>query len=303
MGIPQEPARIFEIGWNEYRAIRRMNPSTICKGFESMKALLAVLEGNFYEETNSMRLGTGIHALALEPEEFEDRYVVVPDFHKDPGNKTSDGTRSDSKATRYYKDTVSDFLNANRGKIAMDSSEYRKVLKATQAIAGHKEAAPLVKNAAKEQTVFGDICGVPFKGRIDLLDLEFKGCISDVKTTQSCNKYKFSHACRTYFYPQKLSIYRELVRQAHGITLDVKIIAQETSGAFDTAVFELDSDELDTVFSEVVKLIERYKQAQVEDYWPGSDGGLGAQKLDKSAYGYAKKTEDEFVDWEELNDE
>jgi hypothetical protein len=302
MGNTQEPARIFDIDWAGYRAIARMNPSTIVHGFNSMKELLAVMEGGFYEESNAMRLGTGIHALTLEPDEFKDRFAIIPDFHKDPQNKTSDGTRSESKATRYYKESVADFMNANRGKSIMDSSDYRKALRAVLAISGHRLASSLIQHSKKEQTVIGEICGVPFKGRIDLLDLEMRGCITDVKTSQSCDPWLFGRVCRNLRYPHKMAIYRELVRQAHGITLDVKVIVQETSKAFDTVVYPLKAEKLDTVFEEVCAVIERYKQAQVEDYWPGIDEGRDELELPDMAYGYSQP-EDEFVDWEALNED
>lgn len=303
MGTTQEQARIFEIGWNEYRSIQRMNPSTIVHGFRSMKELLAVMEGGFYEESNAMRLGTGIHALTLEPDEFQERFAIIPPFHKDPGNKTDKGQPSESKATRYYKEAVEDFLNANRGKSLLSDDDYRRALCASNAIAKHKLASSLVKHSKKEQTVTGEICGVPFKGRIDLLDLEIRGCISDVKTSRSCDPWMFAGVCRSLFYPHKMAIYRELVRQAHGLTLDVKVIVQETSKAFDTVVYPLKSEKLDTVFDEVCAVIERYKQAQVDDCWPGIDGGADEMELPDSAYGYAKAEDSELVDWEELNNE
>lgn len=302
MGNTQEPARIFDVDWFEYRAIQRMNPSTIVHGFRSMRELLAVMEGGFYEETNAMRLGTGIHALTLEPDDFRERFAVVPDFHKDAANRTSDGTPSESKATRYYKDACAAFMNENRSKSMMDGELYRKAMKATEAISRHPMAASLIRHAKKEQSILGEICGVPFKGRMDLLDMEIRGCITDVKTSQSCDPWAFARVCRNLHYPAKMAIYRELVRQAHGITLDVKVIVQETSKGFDTVVFPLKPEKLDAAFARVCEVVEQYKQAQVEDEWPGIDGGRDEMELPDSAYGWASKDDsEEGVDWEALD--
>lgn len=292
---------IQRIGWDDYRAIKRMNPSTLAHGKKSMRQLKAVIDGGFYEETNAMRLGTGIHALTLEPEDFEATFAVVPDFHLDPQNKTGKGERSESKATSYYKDRVMEFEIANRGKSIIPGTEYRKALRACEAIAEHPTARRLVKLGQKEQTVFGVIEGVDFKGRMDLVDIEIMGCITDVKTTASCDPKLFASVCARLFYILKMSIYRELVRQVTGETLDVKVIAQETSGAHDTVVYDVDPDDLDREFEEVKRILGKYQEAKAKDCWPGIDGGAASLPLRMPSWS-VKSEDEEAFDWEQENE-
>lgn len=293
--------QIMRLGWDEYRAVQRMNPSTLAHGKKSMRQLKAVIDGGFYEETNAMRLGTGIHALTLEPEDFEATFAVVPDFHLDPQNKTGKGERSESKATSYYKDKVMEFEIANRGKSIIDSTEYRKAMRACMAIAEHPTASRLVKLGQKEQTVFGEIEGVLFKGRMDLVDLELQGVITDVKTTASCDPKLFASVCARLCYVFKMSIYRELVRQNTHAELDVKVIAQETSGAYDTVVYDVDPDDLDREFEEVKRILGKYQEAKERNCWPGIDCGAASLPLRMPSWS-VKSEDEEAFDWEQENE-
>lgn len=298
MGNPQ----ILQLGWDEYRAIPRMNPSTLAHGKKSMRQLKAVIDGGFYEETNAMRLGTGIHALTLEPDEFKDRFAVVPDYHLDPQNKTGKGERSESKATSYYKDKLLEFEIANRGKSVIPNVEYQKALRACEAIAGHHSASKIVKLCQKEQTVFGVIEGVDFKGRMDLIDVEILGVIADVKTTQSCDPWVFERTCEKLSYIFKMAIYRELVRQATGETLDVQVITQETSGAFDTVVYDISPQDLDEEFEEVKRILGLYAEAKERNRWFGVDGGAASLPLTRPFRRRVSEDEEAF-DWEDGSDE
>lgn len=243
-----------------------------------------------------MRLGTGIHALTLEPDEFANRFVVMPDFHLEPGNVTGKGVQSESKATKYYKEKVAQFGRDNAGKSVLPNSEYQKALAATAAVHAHHSAAPLVRSHAKEQTVLGEIEGVPFRGRVDLLG-EY---LIDLKTTANCNDRAFGRVCGNLNYPFKLAIYRELVRQATGKTLEVKVIAQEVAGVFDTVVYDYDGITLDNAMEDVLDVVKRYKACLTSDVWPGFD--RGKDSLPIYIHNWSMPDEEAF-DFEALDDE
>lgn len=61
--------------WSDYCDLRLMNGSTLVHGFKSMLRLRRAIYEGFPEETDAMRLGTGIHTLLLEPKEFEKRFA------------------------------------------------------------------------------------------------------------------------------------------------------------------------------------------------------------------------------------
>jgi len=285
------------ISWDDYCNIKRMNPSTLVAGCKSMLRLKRAIDGGFPEETKAMRLGTGIHALLLEPEEFESRFCVVPSFNLDSENVTGKGERSESKATSYYKAKVAEFQSLNQGKCFLDRTQYDQALSCIEALNARKHFRELVHESNKEVTVYGEIEGVPFKGRLDLLH---PACICDLKTTYDVAQ--FGRTFTSLEYAFKLSIYRELVRQNTVGLRDVKVIAQETSGDFDNAMFVVPSDILDNAFNRVLLVVNQYKQALADDVWPGWDRGENEIAIELP---YWAKKELEQVDWSgvELNAE
>lgn len=264
-----------DLSWEEYCSIVRMNPSTLVYGIKSVRSMKRVMDKGFTEETNAMRLGTGIHALLLEPDEFEERFVVMPPFNLDKENLRAPKRKdepiidrmTDSKQTSYYKAKVAEFHEANQGKCIIDRHQYDTALTCIEAINSRDHFRELVESCEKEVTLTGEIDGVPFKGRVDLLR---DGVIADLKTTKDVAQFG-----RTFFelsYAFKLSIYRELARQ-NGYDCEVKVIAQETKDDFDNALFVVPSELLDTAMSNVMLVIAQYKQAMETGVWPGWDRG------------------------------
>lgn len=262
--------------WNDYCQIKRMNPSTIVAGIHSMKRLNRRIKEGFPEETNPMRMGSGTHALLLEPDQFEERFVVVPDFHLEPGNVTGKGEPSESKVTKYYKFKIAEFEIENEGKTFLSRAQYDNCLYAIEAIHSRPAMHDLVSSSAKEVTVYGEILGVPFKGRLDLLN---STTIGDLKNTNSVHKRAFGRTFANLHYAFKLSIYRELVRQNTNGVLDVQLITQELGGDFDNALVPVPDIVLDNAFSQVLNVVKTYKDCLTSNRWPGVDEGKDFYEL------------------------
>jgi len=257
------------ISWQDYLAIKVMNPSTLVHGIKSMRRLRRAIRDGFPEESDAMRLGSGIHALLLEPDEFANRFVVMPDFHLDVANTTGKGEKSQSKATTYYKANAERFENENADKMILDAKQYDCCLCCIEAIHERPHMVEMLHRSNKEVTVRGEIDGVPFKGRIDMLE---PTSIDDLKTTFDVAQFE-RQTLRKFDYLFKMSIYRELVRQNTEGVRDVKIICQETKDDFDNAVFSIPSEILDHSFSHVLQVVASYKQACNTDEWLGWDRG------------------------------
>lgn len=272
---------ITDMNWEAYCDLKRMNASTIVAANKSMLRLKSAIAGGFPEETDAMRLGTGIHALLLEPDEFEERFAVVPDFHLDAANVTAgkNGKPTTSKNTNYYKERVRDFAKANTDKAFLTRAQYDIALHCIEAIRSRPYMAKIVDQCETEVTLLGEIGGVPFKGRVDMIR-EKRPLIVDLKTTADCSKHAFGWVFARLHYDQKLAIYRELARQYLGKTPDVAIITQEPSGEFDNAYVPIPGDVLDRAFSRVLFLVGKYIQARDSGHWPGVDGGNDRYELE-----------------------
>lgn len=280
--------------WDEYCKIRKMNPSTLVCGLTSMKAMKAAIDGEFPEESNAMRLGTGIHSLLLTPEEFESRFVIMPDFANDPRNMTTgkNPTRSFSSVTTWVKEQIEEFSAAvPEGVSILPHAEYVRCLSAINAVRSH-HSAPRYLEGAKEVTVKGTIDGVECKGRVDVLG----EWLVDVKTTQDAGVFAFGRSCANLHYPFKMAFYRELIAQMTGEILPVAFVAVETNGLFDCVVHEVPDAVLDQGFRQVREQLERYKRCKESGVWPGKDGGADSVTL--YTPNWAMENDNEMVAYE-----
>lgn len=269
-----------DVSWADYLAIKRMNPSTLVCGLPAnggMRNLRHVMSKGFSESTPAMRFGSGVHGLILEPEVFEDRFVVMPDFHLEPGNVTKEGKPSESRATDYYKQKSAAFLAENSGREMLSRKQYDDALQCIEAVRECPDACEIIERAGanKEVTIEGVIEGVPCKGRIDLMT---PAEVSDIKTMGYVDHDSVERAVLNLDYLFKLAFYRELARQ-HSCDREVSIIAVQSGGCFDCAVYDVPSQYIDLGFDQVVNVMKDYKAAVASDEWHGVDRGLGRMTL------------------------
>lgn len=283
--------------WEQYKSIKRMNASTLVRGVKSAKALKRAIDEGFSDPTDSMITGSGTHCLLLEPDQFEDSYCVLPDFHLLPENTDKKGNRSESKATTFYKNRVKDFAAKNAGKTFVSRQQYDTILYSIESIRNHPEASRLIDSCDKREfTVIGEICGVEFKGRVDAMSAS---SIVDLKTTASCDPVFFGRTFANLHYGIKLAIYKDLVRQSYG-DKDVVVIAQETSGDFDTVVYDVPDCVLDNGLIKARRIIEDYKHCLKTGDWYGVDRGQSRVPLLVPQWAM-EDSGDELVEWSDVS--
>lgn len=265
--------------FEQYREIKRMNASTFVHGLRSMRALKRAIDnGGVDEITVAMGTGIGTHVLMLEPSKFEEQYAVMPQFELDANNlrkpknksETEEDRRTDSKATDYYKARVREFQMLNMGKTIVTREQYDTMLYAIESFHAHHTAPTFLHRASFEVSLLGEICGIEFKGRLDIVG---DGYFADLKTCADIRPHQFGRSAANLSYDFKLAIYRELFRQNFHGTPDVVILAQQIGGDFDTCVIEVDQIVLDNAWSEVEEVARKYKRALRENVWPGVDEG------------------------------
>ena len=294
-----------EIPWADYCKVHRMNPSTLVAGCKSMLSLRNLMRDGFREETNAMRMGSGAHALLLEPDQFEERFCVMPDFHLSEQNlreskyrgEPDEERQTNSKATKFYKRQVAAFVADNPDKTIIGQTQYDQCLRAIESIWARPKMRELVESSAKEVTVYGEICGIECKGRLDLLtNYPRKWKIGDLKNSVSIQKRDFGRVFMRLRYDFKLAFYREMVRQnvEQSGDIEVELITQELSGDFDNALVPVPSIVLDNAWTKVVEVMQAYKRCLETNVWPGVDGGKDYYELDIP--NWAMDGDEEF-DW------
>jgi hypothetical protein len=280
-----------KIPWADYCQVKRMNPSTLVAGCKSMLSLRNLIRDGFKEETNAMRMGSGAHALLLEPDQFEERFCVMPDFHLSPQNlrkpkyknEPEEDRISTSRGTEFYEREVAAFTADNPGKTIIGRTEYDQCLRAIESIWERPKMRELVESSAKEVTIYGEICGVDCKSRLDLFcSYPHKLKIGDLKNTVSVHKRDFGKTFMRLRYDFKLAFYRDMVRQnvENSGNIEVELITQELGGDFDNALVPVPSIVLDNAWDKVVEVMKEYKRCRETDRWPGVDKGEDYYELD-----------------------
>lgn len=281
----------------EYRQLKRMNASTLVHGLHSMKRLQRVLDEQPMTPTDAMQLGTAIHYAILEPGEFNARYVVMPDFHRDPANVTAGGKASNSKATSYYRQRCEQFEAENVGKTILSEWQMQVIMCCLKETTSKPGMLELLKSCQKEVVLLGEIDGVECKGRVDLLGPNYLG---DLKTTQNAEPRAFGRVYCDLRYSFRLAFYRELARQ-NGYQIErVQVIAQETIGDFDCVVYDVPDIAIDVAFRKVRSVLNQYKECLVSGVWPGLDGGSGPMLVHLPPW--ELEVEDE-LEWSETDSE
>jgi hypothetical protein len=283
--------------WDQYCTIKRMNPSTLVAGCKSMLSLRNLIRDGFSEETNAMRMGSSAHALLLEPQEFCNRFCVMPDFHLSPENVTGKGVPSQTRTTDWYKKEVALFAQDNPNKTIIAQTQYDQCLRAIDAIWARPKMRELVEASAKEVTVYGEICGIECKSRLDLFcGYPRKLKIGDLKNSVSVHKRDFGRTFMRLRYDFKLAFYRDMVRQnvENSGNIEVELITQELGGDFDNALVPVPAIVLDNAWSKVVEVMTAYKRCLETNTWPGVDGGKDYYELDIP--NWAMPGDEEF-DW------
>lgn len=145
------------------------------------------------ESTPAMTLGSALHCLVLEPDEFWNRYAVDPGF---------------DRRTKAGKEKMAEFEAANRGKELLTSAQYEQVQRMNGAIRSGK-AGRLIARCRERETMIewkDPITGLACKGRLDAFSPE-DGLAVDIKTTTDASPAAFPRAVANYLYHGQAAFY------------------------------------------------------------------------------------------------
>ena len=233
----------------QYRAAPGLNWSKLRPYMTS--PLHAKWEHENDKDTSSMLWGRLVHALVLEPKEAHTRYAVY------------DGRRG----TKAHKEWQAD----HPGVQDVKPLEWRTAVMAANAVGSHNAARCALAQCETEIPLAWTCpqTGVDMKAKIDAANQRTKTLV-DLKTARTINARRFGSHAAAMGYHGQLAHYSEAVTHALGWTpTRVVIVAVESSGPFDVAVFELDEHALAAGHAVRDACIKDHLACLDAQWWPG----------------------------------
>jgi len=179
------------------------------------------------EDDVNLAKGRLFHQLLLEPEKVHDFPVIDVS----------------SRNTKRYKEFV-----AELDTFALLHKEVNEVHSYVRAINSNFDFFNVIEGADHEVPVVGELFGVPFKGKADVVT-EFD--VFDLKTTRNIHEFKWS--ARRYNYDSQAYIYQELF----GKPMTFLVVCKET---LQTGKFVCTENFVDGGRDKVERAVEVYKR-------------------------------------------
>ncbi|ERT13608.1 PD-(D/E)XK nuclease-like domain-containing protein, partial [Photorhabdus temperata] len=212
------------------------------------------------EKIKALDMGTALHCLLLEPDEFSNRFIEAPEFNR----RTNQGKADE-------KEFISQCVNT--GKTVMDYEQHRKLKIMCESAMAHPGAKYLLEaDGHCEASIYwndtetGELCRI----RPDKF-LKGRPLIVDVKKVDDMDR--FSRHIEEFRYHVQAAMYCEGFEQHFGQSPSFVFIAVSESincGRYPVRLFVLCDDDHDVGYSLFRRDIETYHTCKASDNW-----GLG----------------------------
>lgn len=216
------------------------------------------------EPSASMVLGTLVHALFLEPDQFDLEFVVQPDGID---RRTKDG-----------KAAYAAFQAQSSGKTVITAEQHKQAQRMTAQL----EAAPIARildrhDGVCEASIFyaDPDTGVACKVRPDwaLLPCDAfpNGLIIDLKTTDDARPAAFARTCANFGYDISAAMYCAGFQQYTQTNQppDFLFMVVERDSPHAVAVYHASPDMLEAGRQKLLKALPRFAHCQSTGEWPG----------------------------------
>lgn len=226
----------------EYFALDRLSNSAL-KHFRKSPRHYLWEKSHKTEPTPAMIIGSAFHCYALEQDDFNNRYAVMPKV---------------DRRTTIGKESFALFMNENEGKTIIEAPDFDMIRRMSDALYRDEFAAELLAEHGETEKAFlweETVTGIPMKGKMDRVcgsfTLDLKSCVSAHPET----------AARTAFdnYLTQPAVYRE-ARQKNGMKKgDFYFIFVEKEQPHGVSVMKCGRDFLDYASVQYVATMEDFR--------------------------------------------
>ena len=203
--------------------------------------------------TEAMALGTAVHCMVLEPEQFGERYAII-DLNRN---------------SNAYKEQAR--LEAEAGRIILKTPELERIKLITASVRGHGHAMALLKGTERELTLQWEYDGVQRKGRVDAYK---PGVLIDLKTCADPQPWAFSAQSFKMFYHAQMAFYAEGIKVLYGEYPEVYMIAVQNKEPYETVLYHIPLEVLQRGEMKINDWIEQLLDCIEADSYHGNYGGV-----------------------------
>lgn len=220
-------------------------------------------------ETDAKRLGHAVHAAVLEPDLFESKYLVTPNFNR----RTKDG-----------RALYEEFLQENKDKNIITPEDKEICLAIRDRVYRHPTARGLLSGGKAEQSFYTRDAetGELIKCRFDYLQDSGFAAI-DVKSTISASPEAFGRQVGNLRYDVSAAWYLDILQQLYGDTPEHWIwLAFEKEPPYAIGIYYAESDMLQRALATARRDFMGIVQHRRMNYWP--DWGAEVMPLKLAAW-------------------
>lgn len=240
------------------------------------------------QDKGHFKLGTAIHTAILEPEEFYDRYILLPEDAPRKPSKTQREAKKPSDETLYAIGWWDDFnakCEAN-GVVILDQKEMKLCDGVIQSVRGSRIGRKIfgMSGGQPEVSVYWNdpVTGVLCKCRPDYL--VNPGFVLDVKSTKSAAPDDFMRSAFNYGYHMQAAWYLDGCEIALGERPDTfAFLALEKEPPYAFAWYFADDGMIEAGRRQYRKALETYARCLDSGVWPGYEDKLLPLSLPKWA--------------------
>lgn len=211
------------------------------------------------EKLKALDMGTALHCLLLEPDEFHNRFIEAPEFNR----RTNQGKEDEKEFLKSCEST---------GKIVMDHEQHRKLkLMRDSAFAHHGARYFLEAEGVSEASIYwtdsdtDELCRI----RPDKM-ISNQPVIIDVKKVADMSR--FDRHIEEFRYHVQNAMYQEGYLRHYGempVFLFLAVSETVDCGRYPVHVYELDQDDIDVGFRLFKQNLHTFHECRISDDWGG----------------------------------
>lgn len=208
------------------------------------------------KEDRHFRVGRIVHSAILEPDTFNDDYVLMPDFGA-----------MQSSTNRKIRDEWLASLPPGTSIVKQDEKDLAMAMR--EAVLKHKTARLIIEGGKPEVTMnwIDDRTGLKCKARADWWNEEL-GFAMDLKTTQDASPGEFGRSVASFGYNRQHCHYADGFRILQRPIRNYLILAVEKEAPHCVAVYHIDAAAEERGFQLLHRSMDKLARCVETNQWP-----------------------------------